>query len=78
MIRKNDPKARIAYVKGDDLTNELVDAIREGKTADMREKYRQADLLLVDDGSSSPAKSRPRRSSSIPSIPSMSPDGRSF
>ena len=49
MIRKNDPKARIAYVKGDDLTNELVDAIREGKTADMREKYRQADLLLVDD-----------------------------
>lgn len=36
-------------MKGDDLTNELVDAIREGKTAEMREKYRQADLLLVDD-----------------------------
>jgi len=49
VIRKNDPKAKIAYVKGDDLTNELVDAIREGKTAEMREKYRQADLLLVDD-----------------------------
>ena len=40
---------KIAYVKGDDFTNELVDAIREGKTAEMREKYRQADLLLVDD-----------------------------
>ena len=26
-----------------------MDAIREGKTAEMREKYRQADLLLVDD-----------------------------
>jgi len=49
VIRKNDPHAKIAYVKGDDLTNELVDAIREGKTAEMREKYRQADLLLVDD-----------------------------
>lgn len=49
VIRKRDRNARIAYVKGDDLTNELVDAIREGKTADMREKYRQADLLLVDD-----------------------------
>jgi chromosomal replication initiator protein len=49
VIKKNDPRARIAYVKGDDLTNELVDAIREGKTAEMREKYRQADLLLVDD-----------------------------
>ena len=49
VIRRNDPRAKIAYVKGDDLTNELVDAIREGKTAEMREKYRQADLLLVDD-----------------------------
>ena len=49
VIRKRDHNARIAYVKGDDLTNELVNAIREGKTAEMREKYRQADLLLVDD-----------------------------
>lgn len=49
VIRRNDKAAKIAYVKGDDLTNELVDAIREGKTAEMREKYRQADLLLVDD-----------------------------
>ena len=43
------PRPKIAYVKGDDLTNELVDAIRAGKTAEMREKYREADLLLVDD-----------------------------
>ena len=49
VIRQRNRNARIAYVKGDDLTNELVDAIREGKTAEMREKYRQADLLLVDD-----------------------------
>ena len=51
VIRRNDPAARIAYVKGDDLTNELVAAIQAGpsKTAEMRDKYRQADLLLVDD-----------------------------
>ncbi len=49
VIRRNDPRSKIAYVKGDDFTNELVEAIREGKTAEMREKYRQADLLLVDD-----------------------------
>lgn len=50
-IRRKNPKAKIAYVKGDDLTNELVAAIQAGpsKTAEMREKYRQADLLLVDD-----------------------------
>ena len=51
VIRKNDPTSKIAYVKGDEFTNELVRAIQEGpaKTAEMREKYRQADLLLVDD-----------------------------
>lgn len=49
VIRRRDRGSKIAYVKGDDLTNELVEAIRAGKTADMREKYRQADLLLVDD-----------------------------
>lgn len=50
-IRENTPGVKIAYVKGDDLTNELVAAIQSGpsKTAEMREKYRQADLLLVDD-----------------------------
>ena len=50
-IREKNPTAKIAYVKGDDLTNELVAAIQSGpsKTAEMREKYRQADLLLVDD-----------------------------
>ncbi len=51
VIRKRDKSAKIAYVKGDDLTNELVAAIQAGpsKTAEMREKYRQATLLLVDD-----------------------------
>jgi chromosomal replication initiator protein len=51
VIRKREKGSKIAYVKGDDLTNELVAAIRAGpaKTAEMREKYRQADLLLVDD-----------------------------
>jgi chromosomal replication initiator protein len=51
VIRRREKGSKIAYVKGDDLTNELVAAIREGpaKTAEMREKYRQADLLLVDD-----------------------------
>ena len=40
---------KIVYIKGDEFTNELVNAIREGKNAEFREKYRQAALLLVDD-----------------------------
>lgn len=43
------PDKRIVCVKGDQFTNDLVKAIQGGSTALFREKYRQADILLVDD-----------------------------
>ncbi len=49
VIRKNDPKAKIVYVKGDDFINEFIELIRAGRGSEFRAKYRQADLLLVDD-----------------------------
>lgn len=48
-IRHLFPNYRIVYIKGDDFTNELVNAIQTGRNSEFREKYRQADLLLVDD-----------------------------
>ncbi len=48
-IKHNYPDRNIIYIKGDDFTNELIEAIRLAKTADFRHKYRQADVLLVDD-----------------------------
>ena len=48
-IRKRDPNSRIVYIKGDDFTTELVQAIQSGTTAAFKEKYRKADLLLMDD-----------------------------
>ena len=48
-IREHFPEKKISYIKGDDFTNELVKAIKEGKTADFREKYRTTDLFLADD-----------------------------
>ena len=48
-LKKNHPDAKIVYIKGDDFTNELVASIREGKNAEFREKYRQTDILLMDD-----------------------------
>jgi chromosomal replication initiator protein len=48
-VQKNHPDFKIVYVKGDDFTNELVRSIREGKNTEFRDKYRQADLFLVDD-----------------------------
>jgi len=39
----------VAYVPSEQFMNELVTAIQEGTTADFRRRYRQMDLLLVDD-----------------------------
>ena len=48
-IRKANPNANIVYIKGDQFTNELVSAIRDGKNIEFRSKYREADLFLIDD-----------------------------
>ena len=48
-IRKQNPDANIVYIKGDQFTNELIEAIKSGKNLEFRNKYREADLFLVDD-----------------------------
>ena len=48
-IRKQKPDANIVYIKGDQFTNELIEAITKGKNIEFRNKYREADLFLVDD-----------------------------
>ena len=48
-IHTKQPKANIVYVKGDDFTNDMVRCIQTGSMAEFRQKYRQADLLLMDD-----------------------------
>ena len=48
-IRQNHPDYKLLYVKGEEFANELILAIRNGTTAEFKEKYRQADLLAVDD-----------------------------
>ena len=48
-IRRKKPNAKIVYIKGDEFTNDLIDALQEGKNVSFRNKYRNADLLLMDD-----------------------------
>ena len=48
-IHEREPKKRIVYIKGDEFTNQLVRAIKNGSTEDFHNKYRNVDLFLVDD-----------------------------
>ena len=48
-IHENDPEAKIIYVNGEDFANEMIQSIREGTASEFRQKYRYADLFLVDD-----------------------------
>ena len=51
-ILKNNANAKILYVTSEKFTNELIDAIRNKNnitTTEFREKYRNNDVLLIDD-----------------------------
>ncbi|MDO4749826.1 MAG: chromosomal replication initiator protein DnaA [Eubacteriales bacterium] len=48
-VRDHTPTAQIAYLKGDEFTNELVTSIRDNTQDEFRRKYRYVDLLLIDD-----------------------------
>ena len=48
-IHATKPGAKVVYIKGDTFTNELIQAIREGRNQEFREKYRGADVFLMDD-----------------------------
>jgi chromosomal replication initiator protein len=48
-ILEEAPQKRVAYVPSEQFMNELVASIQRGQTAEFRRRYRQMDLLLVDD-----------------------------
>lgn len=54
-ILENDPSKKVLYVTSETFTNELIDALKVGKTGNelamttFREKYRTNDVLLIDD-----------------------------
>ena len=48
-ITNSHPEMNIIYVQGEEFTNELINAIKTETTYAFHEKYRKADVLLVDD-----------------------------
>jgi chromosomal replication initiator protein len=48
-ISGRDPMKRIAYISSERFTNDLIASIQEGRMAEFRRRYREIDLLLIDD-----------------------------
>ena len=48
-IHSRSPEKSIAYIKGDEFTNQMVKSLRENKAEEFRTKYRNVSLFLVDD-----------------------------
>ena len=48
-IKKNNPELKIVYKKCESFMNEMIDAINRSSTAEFKEFYRGADVLLIDD-----------------------------
>lgn len=48
-LRETHPEYRILYVTGEEFTNELTEALAQKSAVAFREKYRNLDVLLVDD-----------------------------
>lgn len=48
-MKKNHPGLKIVYKKSETFINELIEAIANHQTAPFKEKYRTADVLLIDD-----------------------------
>lgn len=48
-ILKNDPETKVLYATSEQFTNEIIKAIHNNETDQFREKYRQVDVLIIDD-----------------------------
>jgi chromosomal replication initiator protein len=48
-VKRRQPHASITYISGEKFTNEMINSVRYDKMTTFRDKYRNTDVLLVDD-----------------------------
>lgn len=48
-VIKKDPEKKVAYVSIEQFLNEMIESIRTKKNEEFRTKYREVDLLIIDD-----------------------------
>lgn len=48
-VIEHKPNAKVVYLASEKFTNEFINSIRDNKTVEFRNKYRNVDVLLIDD-----------------------------
>ena len=48
-VLQNDPTKKVLYIASDTFINEMINAISSKRNEDFRQKYREIDVLLIDD-----------------------------
>ncbi|MBM0065388.1 chromosomal replication initiator protein DnaA [Alkalicoccobacillus gibsonii] len=48
-VMEHNPKAKVVYLSSEKFTNEFINSIRDNKAVNFRNKYRNVDVLLIDD-----------------------------
>lgn len=48
-VLEHNPNAKVVYLSSEKFTNEFINSIRDNKAIEFRNKYRNVDVLLIDD-----------------------------
>ena len=48
-ILQHNPSMNVLYASSERFTNDIIEAIQKNKTEEFRQKYRQVDVLIIDD-----------------------------
>lgn len=48
-VKEHDPSATVMYVTSETFTNELINAIQQDKRLEFRKRFRNVDVLMIDD-----------------------------
>lgn len=48
-LREQNPNVKVIYIKAEDFTNQMIDCLSRQAMPEFREKYRDCDVLLIDD-----------------------------
>ncbi len=48
-IKRKKPNTKVIYINGEDFTNQLIESISKNNTIDFHNRFRNCDVLLIDD-----------------------------